>query len=212
MHLRDLLRELDSLKHCTNGWTATDVEAVELTPWGLSFGAGVSNDLALKAEELAQEVKGLEETVKAAEQAQREAEERADAAEQRLEELLTELETAKEEGTGISAAEYRERAERAAASEAQAHEHTRQANRHVEEMTKELTAIRKRKGVEPGLMAHSWEVSGFLNTVASYGSAYQLDRDNNTRRSLEYLGEQAVALRKRIDATAKAGHQPKAAA
>ncbi len=111
-----------------------------------------------------------------------------------LREEMAALKNPTEEGETVLT--YRDRAKRAEESEARWAEHCRFAEQKVNEMEQELAAMRKRKGVEPGLMGCSHEVYQFICAIAS---PVRSDYGQTAEKRVERDGEHAQRLKEMID-------------
>lgn len=201
-HLKAEIARLERAGLLTD-WTETGIDGLTVGPWGLVLDTEADADLAAQLEDRAAEVKTLEEAAKLGAEQEAAAETRAAKAEEEADALREEMAAIRDGEKGYSVADYREQAARAGKETQDWREHVSNARKAVDEMARELDAMRKRKGIEPGLMAHARDVSGFLNTVAHYGDKAQ--HDDRARDTLQRLGTDARRLRERIDTTANAG-------
>lgn len=167
-------------------YTEVNANGLVVTPWGIEADWDQS-DIESELETAREEIKALEEGVKDAEKAQAEAEEERDKLTEEIDTLRAEMDALRDPSEdGATVLTYRERAERAEAETAKQREYVRNADQRVREMQRELTALRKRKGIEPGLMAHArdvWELLARLSRSDQY--TYNSTADERLRRYRE---------------------------
>ncbi len=123
---------------------------------------------------------------------------RVDAMEAELDTLREEMAALKDPTEeGATVATYRERAIAAEKDAETWRGHMRDSDNARKDMARELTALRKRKGVEAGLLAYPREVWGFICALSSPDSA-RYDRD--TFETVKRQRAEAEALRAKIAA------------
>ena len=164
MLLKHFLADVARWSRGLDPYTEVNVEGVGIGSYGLTIDVGFEDREA----ELKDAKSDRDEALRDTKDAQNDRDaylERAEKAEAALEELKTELENLKDEN-GLSAAHYREIAEKATQQVDECREHVQAANQRALDAKTELTAMRKRKGVEPGLMACSYDVWTFLGYLS----------------------------------------------
>lgn len=210
MFYRQFRAELDRIAHRLSDWDEVNAATVRLESWGLSFGE--DEDAAAEIEQLKRELKDCEKQMEDDSKEAQTSAERIRELETERDKLAAELVQLRDPESGVTVATYRERLQEAEKEAEAANESAQRADKRTAEMATELAAMRKRKGVEPGVMAHTRDVIGFLNTVRHYGSAREILRDDDKGRSLARLGHEAGQLAAQINATATAGQTTRPAA
>jgi chromosome segregation ATPase len=201
MRLSQLREAIARLPAHLGDWTDTTVENLYYDGVCIVIDGDTSEADTLR-EQVKENEKAAAESDKEAETAVKRAEE-AEAECEALREEMAALKDPSEDGESI--ATYRQRAIDAEENAEKWRELMHAANQRTEEMAKELAAMRKRKGVEPGLMAHSFEVSGFISSVMHYGAENRARMDERAAQTLIRLGDTAKQLSEKIRNTATAG-------
>lgn len=162
MTLKDLRDALARIPSHVSEWTPTNIE--EIT-WNAS-GEIIAEFDRSDEEQLREELKEANESRDLAIKESEEADSKREAAEAVVDLLRDEMAALKDPSeNGESVLTYRDRAMKAEAKTAEWVEHVKDARRAVEEMQKELTALRKRKGVEP-IFAHKAEFYRIIRELA----------------------------------------------
>lgn len=199
-----------------NDWTETGVESFDLSTgepiWATDDSEAMAT-LKLELEDRKTEVTSLEAAVKQAEKDADGAAEAREKAETEAEALREEMARLRDPESGVTVVDYRKERDEAEADAERSREQVRLWAAKCDRMTEELSAMRKRKGVEPGVMACTRDVMALLHGLASNRRADGTPRwDENAARELERREEQAGKLLERINAAASAGAAKVAAA
>jgi hypothetical protein len=197
MLFRHFLADLDAIRPRLRDLDEVNVSGLRLSTEGLELFVDESETERALAE-AKETIAELEGTIKDME--------KADATEdKRVADMETELDTLREElaalkdptAEGSTVLTYRDRAIAAEQDAEKTRERCRQWDQALRDKDAELTAMRKRKGVEPGLMGCAHEVWCFLASLAATDSTRY---DPDPQATVKRHQAEAARLRDRIKA------------
>ncbi len=194
MLFRHFLSDLDNLHPRLNPWDEVNVSGLRLCVRGLELTLDETDTEAALG--VAKEtITELGDTIKGMEATDKEAGVKASELEHEVEALRNEMASLKDPSDeGSTVLTYRDRAIEAEKEAEECRERVKAFHRQHEEMKEELAAMRKRKGVEPGLMACSHDVWQFVSSLATDDRRY----DKSPQDTLTRHKEDATKLRDKI--------------
>lgn len=194
MRLQHLREAIAWLPAHLSGWTDTNVEGLH---WdGVSVMADYDD---WQEVELREQLKEAQDDAEKLTQENCELREEANKHEAECEKLREEMAALKDPtAEGESVATYRERAITAEQDEQKASEYERRARYLLQEMERELTLLRKKRGTEPCFIRHEHDILQVLRGVSQQrGNNWQVEAARVLARVAEDRKRQTEALKPR---------------